>query len=262
MTFDELKPSLIVNKVFINVKNLDYKEVCQKLVKCELTFDKCIVAINSNFGHSTLDGHESHITKPKLKKERRRKVIGDGTTFNSSIEFKIFDEDLMIRLLRYYPRSGQIQIIGCEYDQLLVDRLISFLNNSGLEEFSLVKFESGPDTILRNYKFTIGIEEKKYINIENLAYKLQNNEDIRNNSPFPIKYIKCCPSDNHYKIAIVFEGKRVHIWKNSGKVNILGTKTELGASLIYDFLDEIFYFYANELICNMPTIDEILNKII
>jgi hypothetical protein len=261
MTFNELKPSLIVNRVFINVKDLDYKELCQKLVKCELTFDKSIVVINSNFGHLSLEGQEAKITKPKSKKGVR-KVIGDGSTFNSSIEFKVFDEDLMIRLLRYYPRSGQIQIIGCEYKQLLVDRLINFLHNSGLEEFSFVKFESGPDTILRNYKFSLEIGEKKYVNIENLAYKLKNDEDIRNNSPFPIKYIKCCPSDIHSKIAIVFEGKRVHIWKNSGKVNILGTKTELGASLIYDFLQEIFTVFAKDLICNMPTIDEILDKII
>jgi hypothetical protein len=261
MTFDALRPSLIVNRIFINVKDLDYKELCQKLVKCELTFDKSIVVINSNFGHISLDGWEEQITKPKIKKEGR-KIIGDGSTFNSSIEFKIFDEDLMIRLLRYYPRSGQIQIIGCEYSQILVDRFINFLRNSGLEEFSFIEFESGPYTILRNYKFTLGLREKKYVNIENLAYKLQNDENIRNNTPFPIKYIKCCPNDIHSKIAIAFEGKRVHIWKNSGKVNILGSKTELGASLIYDFLEEIFTIYAKDLICDMPTIDEILDKII
>jgi hypothetical protein len=160
MMFGELKPSLIVNKVFINVKDLDYKELCQKLVKCELTFDKGIAAINSNFGHLSLEGQEKQITKPKIKKDGR-KIIGDGSTFNSSIEFKIFDEGLLIRLLRYYPRSGQIQIIGCKYSQILVNRLINFLHSSGLKEFSFIKFKSGPDTVLRNYKFTLGLGKKK-----------------------------------------------------------------------------------------------------
>ena len=256
MAFDELKPSLIVNRVFISVKDLDYKELCQKLVRRELTFDKHIVAINSNFGHLSLEEYKDQITKPKNKKKGKR-ITGDGTTFNSSIEFKIFDKNLMIRLLRYYPRSGQVQIIGCEYSQILIDRLIDFLHNSEIKEFSSVQFESGPESLLRNYKFTLEMGVKKYININNLAYKLQNDENIRNNSPFPINYVKCCPNDIHSKIAIVFDGKRVHIWKNSGKINILGTKTELGASLIYDFLQEIFTAYANELIYDMPTTDKI-----
>ena len=41
----------------------------------------------------------------------------------------------------------------------------------------------------------------------------------------------------------------------SGKVNILGTVTELSASLIYDFIYDIFSTRDNDFVCNAPEPD-------
>ena len=251
----ELTPSLTVNKVFIDIKNLDYKKLC----KCfEPSGD--IVAINNNFFHMALEGYESYITKPKSEKSKQKsialkKIVGDGSTFNSSIEFMV-SNDGNIRLLRYYPRSGQVQIIGCQYSQELIDKFIDYLRNSGVEMFSSVKFESGPHPLLQNYKFAILLGKKKYVNIKNLAECLQYDEELISNCPFSIQYVKHSKSDVHSKIAIVFTNKiRIHIWMKSGKVNILGTVTELSASLIYDFIYDIFSTRDNDFVCNAPEPD-------
>ena len=251
----ELTPSLTVNKIFIDIKNLNYKELCE-------CFEPSgnIVAINNNFFHKSLEGYESYITKPKSKKTKRKsvaikKVVGDGSTFNSSIEFMVSIDD-HIRLLRYYPRSGQVQIIGCQYSQELIDKFIDYLRNSGVKMFSSVKFESGPHSLLQNYKFAILLGEKKYVNIKNLAECLENDKELIDNCPFPIQYVKHSKTDIHSKIAIVFTNKiRIHIWMKSGKVNILGTVTEWSASLIHKFIHEIFSMRYDDFVCNAPEPD-------
>ena len=106
----ELIPSLTVNKVFINVRDLDYKELCERF---ELTTD--VVTINSNFSHKALEGYEKYITKSKLEKSKgksvsSRKVVGDGSTFNSSIEFIIL-LDNNTKLLHYYSRMDKYRLL-------------------------------------------------------------------------------------------------------------------------------------------------------
>ena len=253
----ELTPSLTVNKIFINVKDIDYCELCENF---EPSND--IVTINSNFSHKALEGYEKYITKPKsekigVKKIILKKVIGDGSTFNSTIEFILLFND-SAKLLRYYPRSGQVQIIGCRYEQELVDKFIKYLQNSGNEIFSTVKIESGPQSLLQNFKFEILKGDNHYINIKNLASCLENEKELRNALPFDLQYIKLSKSDIHNKIAIVFINKiRVHIWMKSGKVNILGSTTELSASLIYNFIQDIFITRYDDFICDIPKKDEV-----
>jgi len=210
----ELIPSLTVNKVFINVRDFDYKELCERF---EPTTD--VVTINSNFSHKALEGYEKYITKSKLEKSKgksvsSRKVVGDGSTFNSSIEFIIL-LDNNTKLLRYYPRSGQVQIIGCKYEQELVDKFVSYLRNSGIENFTTVEFESGPHSLLQNFKFVIQMGDNQYVNLKNLAESLENDKELKDTLPFDLQYIKLSESDIHHKIAIVFTNKiRVYIWMN------------------------------------------------
>ena len=252
----ELTPSLTVSKVLINVKDLNYKELCECF---EPAGD--IVVINNNYFHKALDGYESYITKPKSEKSKRKKVsskkmIGDGSTFNSSIEFMVSDNDC-IKLLRYYPRSGQIQIIGCQYSQELINKLISYLRNSGVELFSDVKFESGPHTLLQNYKFTILLEKNQYIDIRKLADCLQHEQELINACPFPIDHVSDLNNAVHSltKLAIVFTNKiRIHIWTKSGKINIFGSTTELSASLLYEFLRVLFS--TCDFACNAPDVNQ------
>jgi len=80
---------------------------------------------------------------------------------------------------------------------------------------------------------------------------------LKDTLPFDLQYIKLSKSDIHQKIAIVFTNKiRVHIWMKTGKVNILGTTTELSASLIYDFLQDIFTIRYFDFICDAPKPDK------
>lgn len=256
MCLSELTPSLSVSQAFINVKNLDYTDLCMRFEPVDN-----IIAINSNFSHKALEGYESYITKPKSEKSKRKntstkKVVGDGSTFNSSIEFMISHDD-RVRLLRYYPRSGQIQLIGFQYIQEIVDKFINYLRNSGLDEFASVEFESGPISLLQNFKFSINIGERECINVKNLAHCLTYDQELKNSSPFPIQYAIHSLTDVHSKIAIVFRNKiRIHIWTRTGKVNILGSATELSASLLYDFLNSIFSMRYNDFVSNLPEPDK------
>jgi hypothetical protein len=87
----------------------------------------------------------------------------------------------------------------------------------------------------------INIGGGKFINLASLAHALESDVSIREAFPFPIKFIKYDSSNVHSKIAIVFSSKnRIYIWLKSGKVNIFGTNTNLVASLLYDFICNIF----------------------
>ena len=85
---------------------------------------------------------------------------------------------------------------------------------------------------------------------------MESNNDIRERSPFPIKYIKHDAEDVHSKIAVVFTSKiRVHIWPKSGKVNMFGFKAELSAVMVYDFIQDIFSAMWDDLVRGSPSPD-------
>jgi hypothetical protein len=102
----------------------------------------------------------------------------------------------------------------------------------------------------------INIKEGRFINLASLAHALESDVSIREASPFPIKFIKYDSGDVHSKIAIVFSLKnRIHIWPKSGKVNIFGTNTDLAASLLYDFICDIFSTRWDDFVCDSSTPD-------
>jgi hypothetical protein len=110
--------------------------------------------------------------------------------------------------------------------------------------------------LLCNYKFVINIEEGRFINLASLAHALESDVSIYKASPFPIKFIKYDSGDVHSKIAIVFSSKnQVHIWPKSGKVNIFGTNTDLAASLLYDFICDIFSTRWDDFVYDSPILD-------
>jgi hypothetical protein len=243
----------------INVGNLDYIKLGEKF---EPTKD--VVAINSNFVHKAFDGYDHFLSKPKSEKHRKgsasdnslnkRKHYGDGSTFNTYIEFSIIiNEPGNTNIIRYFPRSGSIQVFA---SLAPVDIFLHYLSECSLPEFSFVKLLDGCRSLLCNYKFVINIEEGRFIDLASLAHALESDVSIREASPFPIKFIKYDSGDVHSKIAIVFSLKnRIHIWPKSGKVNIFGTNTDLAASLLYDFICDIFSTRWDDFVCDSSTPD-------
>jgi hypothetical protein len=102
----------------------------------------------------------------------------------------------------------------------------------------------------------INIEKGKFIDLASLAHALESNVSIHEASPFPIKFIKYDSGDVYSKIAIIFLLKnRVHIWPKLDKVNIFDTNTDLAASLLYDFICNIFSTRWDDFVCDSPTPD-------
>lgn len=255
--FSELTPSLSVIEFKINVTDLDYIQLGEKFKPT-----KEVVAINSSFYHVAFEGYEHFISKLKASRRQKksvetsppkpaRKRAGDGTVFNACIEFTIIaDDSENTKIVRYFPRSGAIQIFGTTEP---INILLRYLSESNLPEFANVELVGGSKPLLLNYKFMIMLDRSKMINLYNLATALESDDSIRNMAPFPIRYVKLDQSDIHYKIAILFSDNiRVHLWPKSGKVNIFGTKAELTASLIYDFICNIFTIRWEDFMCNTP----------
>jgi hypothetical protein len=255
--FSELIPSLSVIELKINVTDLDYIQLGEKFQPT-----KEVVAINSSFYHVAFEGYERFLSKPKATRRQKksaetspikpaRKRAGDGTVFNACIEFTIIvDDSNNTKIVRYFPRSGAIQIFG---DIEPINILLRYLSESNLPEFVDVSLVGESKPLLLNYKFLIMLDRSKMINLYNLAIALESDDFVRDLAPFPIQYVKLDPSDVHYKIAILFSDNiRVHLWPKSGKVNIFGTKAELTASLIYDFICIIFTAKWEDFMRNMP----------
>lgn len=255
----ELIPSLNVIELKINVAGLDYIELSGRL---EPTKD--VIAINSNFTHKAFEGYEQFLAKPKGAKRcrrstpdnplRRRKRAGDGSTFNACIEFMIIVDELEnTKVIRYFPRSGSIQVFGSLEP---VDIFLHYLAKCSLPEFSSVELVGGSKLLLLNYRFAVNIGDNKFIDLTSLARILESNDSVREKLPFPIKYIKHDAGDVHSKIAIVFTSKiRVHIWPKSGKVNMFGFKAELTAIMVYDFIQDIFRTLWDDLVLDSPVLD-------
>ena len=220
-----------------------------------------MVAINNNFTYKALDGYNQFISKPKVK--RTKKVDGpekastgrgrtrpsDYTTFNACIEFTIIvDDEENTKVTRYFPRSNAIQIFSANAP---IDILINYLLESDLPEFASVSLIGEMKPLLMNYRFSINIGDKKFVNLACLADILVADDRIKDMAPFPIQYVKY---DNDIaKIAIVFTNKiRVHVWPKSGKVNIFGSKAELTGTLICEFIQNIFSARWSDLVCDTP----------
>jgi hypothetical protein len=209
-SFSELTPFLTITELKINVGNLNYIELGEKF---EPTKD--VVAINSNFVHKAFDGYDHFLSKPKSEKRRRggvsnnslnrRKHYGDDSTFNAYIEFSIIiDESGNTNVIRYFPRSGSIQVFA---SLAPVDIFLRYLSECSLPEFSFVRLLDGCRPLLCNYKFVINIKEGRFIDLASLAHTLESDVSIREAFPFLIKFIKYDSGDVHSKIAIVFSSK-------------------------------------------------------
>ncbi|CAG8779051.1 11075_t:CDS:2, partial [Rhizophagus irregularis] len=108
-----------------------------------------------------------------------------------------------VHTIRYFPKSGSIQVFG-SFNPVAI--FLRYLSECSLPEFSSVELVGENKALLRNYKFVINIGNDKFINLSTLAYALESIDGFND------------ADDIHSKITIVFTLKiRVHIWPKSGK---------------------------------------------
>src|SRR5204863_9451195 len=196
-----------------------------------------------------LNGYDQFISKPKVKRTKKndssekassgrgRTRPDDHTTFNACIEFTIIvNDEENIKVARYFPRSDAIQIFSTNAP---IDILINYLLESNLSEFALVSLVGEMKPLLMNYRFSINIGDKKFVNLACLANILVADNCIKDMTSFPIQYVKY---DNDIaKIAIVFTNKIcVQVWPKYRKVNIFSYKAELTGALICEFIRSVF----------------------
>lgn len=254
--FSELTTTMSVYELSVNVNNVDYKELGMQLEP-----NKNIIAVNSNYIHKALPGYEKYILKPKKRHEELKiKRYGDCTVFNAAIEITVIvDEKENTRNVRFFPKSGKIQLYGnCNLPDP-TDKFIEYLRECNVMEYKDVAIISDKEPLLLNYKFVINIGKGKIIKTSHVRSDLNSdNHKLRELSPFPIKYVADSVMSAH-KVSIKFgehgNGIRVIIWPLYGKVNIFGCKTELAASLLYDFICDIFNKRWEHFVVDLPPKD-------
>lgn len=257
----DLSLSLCVYSAKIDVKDLNYIDLGKRLNPSGY-----VLAINSNFIHKSQEGFEELIAKPKKVSPRlmklrltpgfkERKMVGDGTCFQSCLDFIILIDVIYFKM-RYFPKSGDIQVFGVKESfhsgEIAVERFINFLKNSGLQEFDSVEIVSNKFSLL-NYKFNVILPEQHIIDItkfcDNLAHKFP--------PPFPFVCVSN-PLDSIRKVSIQFniEGKntRIHIWP-SGKINIMASPSLDVTLVLYDYLNSIFISEFDNIIKDIPIPD-------
>ena len=262
--FSDLTLSLCVYSVKLSVKDLDYKTL-----GVQLEPNKVIVAINSNFIHKAYEGFENFIAQPKKitahKKKlmttplfKERKKVGDGTCFQSCLDFVILIDTKNYKM-RYFPKSGDIQVFGVidedyQSGKLAVQTFVDYLKESnGLSEFETVKIVKSNPSLL-NFKYHMISPSNLCVDISKLDSILAS--DLYQ-PPFKILF-RSDPIESIRKLSIIFEfnGKktRVIIWP-SGKINIMSATSYDDALKIYNFLGDIFESEASNVLAIVPTPD-------
>ncbi|CAJ0843893.1 10331_t:CDS:2 [Entrophospora sp. SA101] len=217
-----------------------------------------IFMINSNFVHKAYDGFEEFINRPKKlapsKKKliaipgyKERKKIGDGTCFQSCLEFIVLIDDKTYKMC-YFPRSGELQVFGVidekfHSGEIAVEYIIDFLKHSGLSEFESVGVVSHNLSLL-NYKFNVILPKNTLIDISKI-HDIISSDNFP--SPFPIDYVSN-PLDGIHKLSIKFNasGKNTYvlIWPLDSNF------------LIYDYLNSIFSSEIYNLFKTLPIPDK------
>ncbi|CAH1769185.1 11474_t:CDS:1, partial [Entrophospora sp. SA101] len=229
-----------------------------KILENNLKPTKNILVINSNFVHKAYDGFEEFINRPKKlapsKKKliaipgyKERKKIGDGTCFQSCLEFIVLIDDKTYKMC-YFPRSGELQVFGVidekfHSGEIAVEYIIDFLKHSGLSEFESVGVVSHNLSLL-NYKFNVILPKNTLIDISKI-HDIISSDNFP--SPFPIDYVSN-PLDGIHKLSIKFNasGKNTYvlIWPLDSNF------------LIYDYLNSIFSSEIYNLFKTLPIPDK------
>lgn len=254
-----------------------------------------ILVVNSNFGHVAQEGYDYLLKTAEKKKKkngnkiRTRKVQGDGTCFNSTIEPIIRIDypgmkENKIYKVKCFPTTGETQIPGVVQPDLsdarpVLDVLVNFLNELKMgENGEPIYYENDMPKML-DYKFrVIRSCPRLLVNLRNLAIYLQRLEEnklrqdtkaeeddiLKITLPFrpvlPTHFIReIKPPTTDVKVSLKFtcgdRQPKVNIFQ-SGKINILGADSNEHSEDIYAFFLELFTKNWEHLVCLKPRSDE------
>lgn len=228
----------------INIRVIDFID------KYEPDFP--ILAINSNFGHKALQGHEN-LKKPP--KDRRNKQ-GDGSCFNSNIEFSIFYEERIYHP-KYNPVNGTIQIPGIRKQDFsdvrdILNIILNYVEKNNVNKI-IEEMYVRPNLI--NMKCSVNLRPGQIVNLAAIRRILypnfkQTDENIKYSISRPVLIEK-----NTCKIYFdVPEKKNGYILaklSQKGKINIFGSKSTRCCDIIHAFITECFEKFGEEFIITL-----------
>lgn len=246
-----------------------------------------VVALNSNFGHKALPGHEHHLKAPKEAEEAkdpapaarrpgrppqagaerrpRRKVQGDGTCFNSTVEPVVVHPDYLgprgekVYKVKCFPTTGCTQIPGvrcADYaDGMAVAHAWVQYVNEELRPEIAVTIESSR-AIMLNFNFALRRSSPRILlDLEALKGFLQN-QDAGRAPPYRVREVKYATDDDKlsFKMEVGARNVRVNVFLR-GKINILGAETHESAKHIYDYLSDTLSDGWETFVCLKPRPD-------
>jgi hypothetical protein len=240
-----------------------------------------IVALNYNFGHAAKNGYEHYIKRPRVTADnhliappgrRQRKLQGDGTCFNNTIESVIIPNITTpnkVYNIKCFPTTGETQVPGVIMDSLedgrtVVRHWVNYLNNALAISPPILIESEGP--IMLNFKFRlIRTSPRIILNLDAIASLLESIIDGKIESPYNVREIK--PPTEDLKLSVKFiviragrpyKKVRVNIFLR-GKINILGANSFEVAHKIYDFLTHRLKTRWTSLVFLQPVPDNALS---
>jgi hypothetical protein len=222
-----------------------------------------VLTINCNFGHVACPEGKRYLKLKRREKKKNtncksRKLQGDGTCFNSTLEPVIrlgHNKAGKVYYMKCFTTTGQTQIPGTlELDASDGRRAlaiwVSYLHSRGLPveiEWSRVN--------MRNFKFALRRPSPRLIiNLSGLFQHLRNVETIPGT---PLKLLEL--KESHDNARLLFQARsatrkvRVIIFQY-GKINFLGTDSFETKDIVFKFLSDLFAAHWNDftILCPLP----------
>lgn len=227
-----------------------------------------VVALNCNFGHKALPGHEDALKRPQpppdpvAGRRRPRRPQGDGTCFNSAIEARVVPEGLgQYFALKSFPSTGQTQVPGVREPDFSDGRRAfeawsRYLVGQGLGPARIENV--GP--ILQNFKFRARFAPREVFNLRALYAKLREAKESADNAARRVRIHEIRGPIEVQNMTFLVSSPgvektaRVKIFPG-GKVNILSAHSLEMARDVRDFLAGLVVRYRGEVVAVPPEPD-------
>ncbi len=266
--FTALQPTTSTIEGFVSNVKLHERDLIQELYP-----DEDIVMYRCNFGKVVHDGYvevekvrtTNRGRKKKPKKERKRKVQGNGTDFNSQVTCVVRSTLSMLKVHKIKVfRNGKLQLPGV-HQSTVEDAIICAQKVAWVMNVHLHTTETDPakkayitnlNPVMKNYKFVVVLPPGHIIDLATLrsifAQERLHNATAPRPAIFTIKYSR----QDAAKLSIKFDTPmrrradkrvRINIFMR-GRINILGAFHFDTTMVLYKYLHSIFETHRAELI--------------
>ena len=299
------KDPLSPNVMFVCTYMAKLSENLPTEVKTTLAFTKLImdnlnediVAVNSNYGHASIDAFKSYIKSPKQRlstKGRIRKVQGDGSCFNHCVESiiridrefareKSLQED-KVYMVKCFPTTGTLQVPGAITEDVsdapaILEKFLKYLNGLLKTNIGVINKEIK----MINYKFRLVINSRPITDLgmivrirEFMKYLLLIEKSARSEKdreivydklgelghkiilPTPFKIREIASDDVKTSFKLECMDSRPRITIfHSGKMSIVGGRDIDEIKMIYTYLKAVFQTCWDFFVVPLPKQDSI-----